>query len=170
MWLSHPSFLDMVTNDWVTEVYGSPMYKLQSNLKHTKARLKIWNKEVFGNIHRRVFDAQDKLKQLEYALQANWDTSIDVQWKEAKLSLQQELNREECLYRQKARREWLQNGDKSTEFFQSIIKKKRNAQNNIRIKSVDGSFASDKDLIWTKQWPIIKMSSLLSLTKLTFLL
>lgn len=45
MWLSHPSFPDLVENAW-----GEGRNRLIASLTSFQEKAKMWNKEVFGNL------------------------------------------------------------------------------------------------------------------------
>lgn len=46
--------METVRSAWAEHKVGSPMFKLMKKLKHTKARLKEWNKTQVGNIQSQV--------------------------------------------------------------------------------------------------------------------
>ena len=51
MWLKVEGFQDLIRSWWwEIEVRGSASYRLATKLKEIKQRLKVWNKEVFGNL------------------------------------------------------------------------------------------------------------------------
>ncbi|RVW15858.1 hypothetical protein CK203_073119 [Vitis vinifera] len=51
MWLKVEGFQDMIRRWWwEIEVRGSASYRLATKLKEIKQKLKVWNKEVFGNL------------------------------------------------------------------------------------------------------------------------
>ena len=51
MWLKVEGFLDLVRNwcRWI-EVRGTASYRLAAKMNGIKHKLKVWNKEVFGNL------------------------------------------------------------------------------------------------------------------------
>ena len=51
MWLKVESFLDLIRNWWRgIEVRGTASYRLAAKMKEIKQKLKVWNREVFGNL------------------------------------------------------------------------------------------------------------------------
>lgn len=54
MWSRHPDSEKLVKEVWETPVYGNPMFILSQKLKNLKARLKDWNKNIFGDVHSKV--------------------------------------------------------------------------------------------------------------------
>lgn len=58
MWSEHQDCLRLVTEVWSRKVDGCPMSVLAQKLKNLKKELKVWNKDVFGDINERVKMAQ----------------------------------------------------------------------------------------------------------------
>ena len=51
MWLKVEGFLDLIRNWWRgIEVRGTASYRLAAKMNEIKHKLKVWNKEVFGNL------------------------------------------------------------------------------------------------------------------------
>ena len=67
MWLKEEGFKDLIRNWWVGFKFrGSFSFTLSEKLKALKAYLKVWNREVFGNVNARKESA---LKQMMF-----WDS------------------------------------------------------------------------------------------------
>ena len=50
-WLSEKGFMEMVKGRWSSySVQGNGFMKVKEKLKHLKGDLKVWNRNVFGNI------------------------------------------------------------------------------------------------------------------------
>ncbi|KAL6224830.1 hypothetical protein ACLB2K_003685 [Fragaria x ananassa] len=57
MWVEHSDFNDFVKQCWGSVVtYGCPLSMLQHKLRVLRKALRVWNWEVFGNIHKKVDD------------------------------------------------------------------------------------------------------------------
>jgi len=63
VWLTHPDFISNINKWWKEELHvqGTKMFMLQQRLKHTKAKLKDWNKSEFGNIFKAKREVEQKL-------------------------------------------------------------------------------------------------------------
>lgn len=126
-WFSHPKLREFVATKWADlRVQGRPMYVLKEKLKQLKGELKVWNKDVFGDVSQKLKGLVQQLN--DFDLQAEWeDLSIeDVRrrqellaeyWKVSKLN-------ESILY-QKSRIRWFQEGDANSEFFHASVNWKR---------------------------------------------
>ena len=125
-WLTHPSFLETVSNSWQNSVHATcPMTVMQLKLKRLKVVLKDWNANVFGNIHSQVEKAIEQL----LAIQNDIDTlghSIprDKAEENAQLNLQVALSRQEKFWKEKARIKWIKEGDRNSAFFQKIARQR----------------------------------------------
>ena len=70
MWFKVEGFKDLIRNWWRgIEVSGSASFRLSAKLKELKQKLKVWNREVFGNLE---CNKEAALQQVEY-----WDNVED---------------------------------------------------------------------------------------------
>lgn len=101
-----------------------------ARLKQTKLALKLWNRNVFSNVQHRI----KILKDLIRTCQSEPQTAHTLH-KECFLQrdLDELLQREEILWRDKAKARWLAEGDANTHYFHlsSIIHRRYNAINRI---------------------------------------
>jgi hypothetical protein len=99
------------------------MYVLNTKLKRLKDKLKIWNKEIFGNVHSQVIDVEKNLQCIQSQIQIDGHTDYLLNLeKSAQYSLDKALERQEEFWREKARINWHLKGDRNTAFFHSITK------------------------------------------------
>lgn len=104
-WLSNPSCMSLAKEVWnCSIVHGWSGYKLMQKLKAVKEKLKLWNKEVFGDINVKLQVLEEKLHQMDILSEERVLTSEE---KLSKRSLKSEFwkcNRlAETLWRQKSR-------------------------------------------------------------------
>ncbi|MCH83010.1 reverse transcriptase, partial [Trifolium medium] len=65
-WLSNPSFRKVVSDAWGSfEVRGWKGYVVKEKMKLLKGSLKLWNKEVYGNIDKKIDDLTFAIEELE---------------------------------------------------------------------------------------------------------
>lgn len=83
-------------------------------LKHLKPALRRWNAECFGNIQTKIKILQAEIDHLQHKL-----SSPEVDFKENALQseLQEQLIREEILWKNKSRVTWLSMPKLNTKFF-----------------------------------------------------
>lgn len=71
MWSLHDGCKDLILNSWNETHLGCPMFILSSKLRNLKNKLKICDREVFGNVHQSVENADKSLSDLQHQIQLN---------------------------------------------------------------------------------------------------
>jgi hypothetical protein len=97
----------------------------KEKMKSLKEALKVWNKEVFGildlNIEKTVKDLNDLEDQI-----TNGDCDPNqFNSKELVKTFRDQIHSKDSLLRQKARTQWIQEGDTNSRFFHASIKARR---------------------------------------------
>jgi hypothetical protein len=112
-WTRDLSSHDVVAGAWLFDIDGSPAFSLSRKWKSTKSAFKSWNHQHFSKIQ-----SQIKLLMNEIALIESFPHSLANVTKEQSLqaTLQEQLLREEILWKQKSRDLWLTCTDLNTKF------------------------------------------------------
>ncbi|XP_057779785.1 uncharacterized protein LOC130998359 [Salvia miltiorrhiza] len=131
----------MVKESWSLSVDARcPMLRVMLKLKRLKGDIKVWNKEIFGNVDTSISQLQRQLMDTQNRISESGYTDA---WFEEEVSLQAKLNvalnRKNSLLQQKSRISWLKDGDRNTGFFHRMTKfKKKNAPiSHLKIDGVD---------------------------------
>lgn len=113
VWLRDANFKDIVSNCWEE---SSGIACLSGKLKRCGDILQAWKKRKFGNVQNRI----KRLKEVLNFLKAN-PRSGDSSAEESKVSneLDEWLARDELLWKQRARSDWLKEGDMNATFFRA---------------------------------------------------
>ncbi|OVA17174.1 hypothetical protein BVC80_1307g4 [Macleaya cordata] len=53
-WLSESSCIDVIKDAWLTPVNGSPAFQVVSKLNNVRDSVKVWNRDVFGNVQKNI--------------------------------------------------------------------------------------------------------------------
>ncbi|CAL0306454.1 unnamed protein product [Lupinus luteus] len=123
MWVSHVDCRRLIRQTWGREVIGCPMYVLSQKLKLLKSDLRIWNKNIFGDVHQRVSLAKANVEAIQNCIQnSDPDTSMQDQEDLAQSELVQALLVEEMYWKEKSRLNWHSYGDRNTSFFHKVAK------------------------------------------------
>jgi hypothetical protein len=123
MWSLHEHCRELIADSWIESVVGCPMYVLNTKLKRLKDKLRIWNKEVFGNVHDYVTDAERNLQEIQAQIQngGNTDNLMELE-KIAQCNLDKALDRQHEFWKEKARINWHLEGDRNTTYFHRLAK------------------------------------------------
>jgi len=110
-WLTHKDFLEVVYKAWDKGEHIVP-----ASLEHIWIDATTFNKEVFGDIHKKKGTLAKKLKQVQHMLETVDSTHLIM----TEVSLQKEYNdvlkQEEILGYQKSMENWVKLGDRNTSF------------------------------------------------------
>jgi len=147
MWTQHPDCMQLVERIWNTVVHGTPMFILSHKLKLLKEKFKVWNKEVFGNVHNLVQNAEVKLNVIQLAIDTHGQSDfLFDQQKHAQIDLNKALDMEEVFWREKSRVKWHLEGDRNTRYFHRLTKIKNSTKTISSIRNGD-DIITDPDLI-----------------------
>lgn len=121
-WLTHRQFMEFIRREWPTE--GS----MKQRLEDLGGSLKLWNRDVFGHIKQRKDRLRARLAGVQRVLSQFTSTAMLKLEQRLKRQWEEVLTQEEILWHQKSRVQWLQAGDRNTQFFHlsTLIRRRRN--------------------------------------------
>ncbi|KAK9704967.1 hypothetical protein RND81_07G023700 [Saponaria officinalis] len=129
---------------WAVFVSGTPMYQLTRCLKRVKEQLKVLNRERFSDVENWFSIAHHALLKMQDDLNKN---PLDFELGRAEKALACEvatLHKARNLFlQQRAKCQWLGEGDDSTAYFRSSIKKRKQMNKVLQIRDVNGILQTD---------------------------
>ena len=153
-WLQHPSFLETVSLHWhYSPFFGNTARNLSSRLKHARAGLKLWSKNL-SSLSKLTYNCKwvllllDGLEDQQNLSRMERNFRILV-----KRHLSELLESRRTYWKQRSKMRWVMLGDENTELFHSIatISHKRNFI--VSLSDNDGNQISDHDqkanLLWS---------------------
>lgn len=148
MWLFENSLLDLMAEWWNSFVVsGFPGFQLAKKFQLLKAKIRVWNKEVFGNIDRKFERTLDQIKLLD---QLADEGSISMDQLDTrnhlKLKFEDIADMQEMHYRAKSRIQWQMEGDRNTKYYHRIAKSRRRRNTFSKLR-IEGSWVEDKNTI-----------------------
>ena len=125
------------------KVNGNAIWTLKEKLKRVKLDLKVWNKEIFGDMYKskeRIISSISKLDKRDE------ESDLDQMGREERSILFADLKKInfklEALEKQKARAKWLEAGDMNTKYFHRLIKWRR-IKNMIKVLNIDNDWCEN---------------------------
>jgi hypothetical protein len=117
-------------------VDGSPAFSLSRKWKYTKCALKNWNLHHFGHIQSRFKSLMTDIGSIQSSTHSPSNAAREVVLQEA---LQEQLLRDEVLWKQKYRELWLTCTDLITKFFHASTTCRRRYNSISSLRGSDGS-------------------------------
>ncbi|XP_068475160.1 uncharacterized protein [Phaseolus vulgaris] len=147
VWLKEKDFGELVKGMWLSySVQGSAFTKVKEKLKCLKGDLKMWNKDVFGNIQTSKKRILQELEDLDCQDCCD-DLGDGDRLKRMELvgRLKEMEKKLDSLICQKARANWFRSGDSSTKFFHTSLRWRR-LRNEVKGVEVGGIWCENPPL------------------------
>jgi hypothetical protein len=135
-WTRDQSSYAVVAETWLSNIEGSPAFSLSKKWKKTKGALKHWNTHHFGNIQLKIKSLMSDISVIQSSPHSAANVVKETALQEA---LQEQLLREEELWKQKSRELWLTCTELNTKFFHASTTCRRRYNSISSLKNLDGS-------------------------------
>ncbi|XP_074283217.1 uncharacterized protein LOC141607766 [Silene latifolia] len=123
MWSKAPEFLETVKHVWNQQIIGTTMFRMVKKLKALKGDLKNLNRSCFSDVESRASQANLYLETIQLQLANDHDRPDLIN---LELQALKEVNywnkARDSFLQQKAKTQWLKDGDSNTAYFHSAIK------------------------------------------------
>lgn len=139
---------------WAEECYSSPMYQVTYKIKRCRMDLIRWHKLQDSNSAKRIQMLKlemDAMKELE----GQWDWE---RWNTLKNQLDLAYKEEEQFWSQKARIQWLEQGDKNTSYFHASVMQKRKCNRISYLDKEQGGRCNSKEEVDSRNFGILHRS------------
>ena len=114
MWLKEPQCEEIVQNAWSDGIIAQSDFPLVSCINQCRMLLEAWNKNVFGQIGRKINEIQKHLEWLELQ-PASLGNIQDM--RDTRMELNKWHEKEDAMWYQHSRINWFQDGDRNTSYF-----------------------------------------------------
>ncbi|KAA3474645.1 reverse transcriptase [Gossypium australe] len=143
-WTQHKNFSNLVKGKW--EFKGNMIDSLNNFTNFVKE----WNRDVYGFLGDRKRKLMRSLNNIQKALERCTSNHLIKKEKEIRDELESVLDHEDLLWRQKARCDWLQLGDRNTKFYHSCTIKRRKHNRIMTLRVDNGDWCSDQNILQNK--------------------
>ncbi|XP_055960701.1 uncharacterized protein LOC126667366 [Mercurialis annua] len=136
-WLTHKDFVNVVKNSWNNQ------QSLNDNIHLFTEKIKGWNVDVFGNIFKQKRILLARINGIQRYLEnrpSNYLTELE---NNLKAELDEISLREEALWLQKSRCNWLMLGDRNTSYFHAKATARRRRNRICVLKDSDGNWCDN---------------------------
>ncbi|XP_059444796.1 uncharacterized protein LOC132176566 [Corylus avellana] len=152
-WTRDRSSHGVVAEAWLTDVEGSPAFSLSRKWNNTKAALKHWNTHHFGHIQTQIKILMAEINGIQASPHSLANVARESSLQEA---LQEQLLREEVLWKQKSRELWLSCTDLNTKFFHASTTCRRRRELNFEF----GHGCNSRRFRFSLQWDLSCIASI----------
>lgn len=97
---THPICLDVIKSIWNLKVSGYHMFIVSENLNLLKRNMEVCNIETFGNVHILVRNAEEKLDNVQFKIQADgYSKNLRFEEKICMKNLEEALLKEQLFWK-----------------------------------------------------------------------
>ena len=114
MWLTHKGCQRQVKEAWASIKDGPTLEQIAHKIKVCQDQLAVWEKASFGSVKQTL---QEKMKQLQRLEKMVGGGDKEDEIIQLKGEINDLLCREEIMWKQRSRVQWLKEGDRNTKFF-----------------------------------------------------
>ena len=119
------------------------MYKVTKRITSCKVRLLKWHNSKIGNAKKKIVEVKEELERKKEQLRETAKGEIA----NLKKRLAKAYQEEEMSWSQKARLQWLREGDKNSKYFHAVVNGRRRANRMNQLQKGDGSWTKSEQEI-----------------------
>ncbi|KAF6154475.1 hypothetical protein GIB67_028367 [Kingdonia uniflora] len=142
-WIEIPGFQDLLKNSWEVAHDGNPLLKLMKKLQRLKTKIKIWRKAATWGLSADISRCSEALESLYYLIEFSNNEKLIKDAADMENELNRLLKTENSIWRQKARSQWLTDGERNSAYFHSIHRIKKTKNSITEVVKEDGSSITD---------------------------
>ena len=143
-WIQKEGIQQVIEKAWNKEEQGTKMFRVIRKVKNFRIDLLKWKNTFQANSKVRINDIKSRLERLNVS---NVENKRMIRF-DLKEQIKEAYKEEESFRSQKARVNWLREGDKNTSFFHAHVRGRRNRNRICNVQREDGTWTkNDENLI-----------------------
>ncbi|KAL0361133.1 UNVERIFIED_CONTAM: LINE-1 retrotransposable element O protein [Sesamum radiatum] len=135
VWLRSKECKGVIEQAWASRYAADPTQSLLHKIRSCKEDITCWDRTGLGNITKRIKDIESILKA---ATQSEITRDVQTRNKALQAELEELLEREETLWRQRGKALWLKEGDRNIAFFHAQATERRHRKEIKKLKNHAG--------------------------------
>ena len=140
MWERHEEFQQTLEQLWCQNGKASTLEELQKKLTSVTSSLQSWGRNTFGSVRMEIHGLREELKRLREDPVRTGPTHAEIKVVDRLVELD---HREEVMWRQRSRIQWLAEGDKNTKFFHLRASQRKRKNKITRLRKPTGEVTED---------------------------
>jgi hypothetical protein len=142
MWETHNEFSPMLQQTWEEEGAALSLPDLQSKLSKVAGQLQGWGRSTFGHVRLELKQLKEELDRLQSDPLRTGPSHAEIKLTDRIVELN---HREEVMWQQRSRVQWLRAGDKNTKFFHMRASQRKKKNKICKLKKEDGTVSMEAD-------------------------
>lgn len=138
-WLQSEDIHQVIRGAWNQDCEGSRMFKITRKITQCRIALLKWNNTFQSNAKKKIMQMKKQLQRTR----ESFEKDNQGRMKELKHQLKTAYQEEELFLSQKARCNWLSEGDKNSKFFHAIVKGRRKKNTIQKIQRDNGTWTEN---------------------------
>lgn len=146
MWVDSEDCKKVISQPWGDNEVRGGMPRVMEKIRHCENQLKLWNRESFRTVRKRIKEAEANLYEIT---QADPLFPRPTKHKEARGAVNKWLEREEKMWSQRSKIMWLREGDRNTRYFHNMatVRHKKNFIGQIQDEGGCWHNGGDRDMV-----------------------
>jgi hypothetical protein len=140
MWETHSEFTLMMQQVWQDAGAATTAVDLQRKLTDVSNQLQGWGRNTFGHVILELGQLKEELQKFQADPSRVGPSHAEIKVTDRIVELN---HREEVMWQQRSRVQWLQAGDKNTKFFHMRASQRRKKNKISKLKKPDGTTTED---------------------------
>ncbi|XP_019255146.1 PREDICTED: uncharacterized protein LOC109233735 [Nicotiana attenuata] len=135
----------IVRENWEADLYANPFILFNHKLKKLKKALSTWSRATFGDIFQKIASLEEVVRVHEAQFEINPAKQNRERLQKVQAELIKYLALEEKFWKQKARMQWFNDGDRNAKLFHAHVNGRRKRLQLKRIQNTAGVWIEDKE-------------------------